>query len=129
MNSFKEVCGEKWEQLLAGSLYDLFQLNVWLITNLDSSIERNCYNIKFKYHFGFVFLKSWVISMTCIQIWWNILTNMTCAKMAIPTPPLGDLTYKSRKIKWSLPDLLEAWNMAIEQVRPAPRKKGKVHFS
>ena len=56
-------------------------------------------------------------------------TKMTCAKMAIPTPPLGDLTYKSRKIKWSLPDLLEAWNMAIEQVRPAPRKKGKVHFS
>ena len=22
---------------------------------------------------------------------------MTCAKMAIPTPPLGDLTYKSQK--------------------------------
>ena len=24
-------------------------------------------------------------------------THMTCAKMAIPTPPLGDLTYKSQK--------------------------------
>ena len=56
------------------------------------------------------FLKSWLISMTCTQNWWNtltnmtcdeylkdILTNMTCAKMAIPTPPLGDLTYKSQR--------------------------------
>ena len=35
---------------------------------------------------------------------------------------------KPGKIKWSLKDRLEAWNMAIEQVRSGSRKKGKGIF-
>ena len=54
-------------------------------------------------------------------------TKMTCAKMAIPTPPLGDLTYKSqRKLNGAS---LSPRSLQYGDRTGQVRKKGKGHSS